>query len=149
MHLQPFCVSDFLFFSELRIQYRIRTTPPRPFQYRFGARKWMKKGWLQYQPKWNRHRKWWMDWKRLATGNPKKGNFVPEQHTDYIFSTIGEEWGFWGHLLWSSLFHWSFDYWLTLNVKIHFGRVYGYSVASILFFHFLWMLGWLRACCPP
>lgn len=71
-------------------------------------------------------------------GTQTKGNFVPEQHTDYIFSTVGEEWGFVGSILVIALF-------MTLMVRIiikaekqksQFGRVYGYSVAAILFVHF-------------
>ena len=34
--------------------------------------------------------------KGFMDGTRTKGNFVPEQHTDYIFSTVGEEWGFFG-----------------------------------------------------
>jgi len=76
--------------------------------------------------------------KGWTEGTQTKGNFVPEQHTDYIFSTIGEEWGFAGSMLVVVLFMG-----LILRIifkaekqKSQFGRVYGYSVAAILFFHF-------------
>ena len=72
-------------------------------------------------------------------GTQTKGGFVPEQHTDYIFSTVGEEWGFLGSSFVVFLF-----VALILRVlyradlqKSKFSRVYGYSVAAILFFHFL------------
>ncbi len=80
---------------------------------------WTGKGWLQ--------------------GTQTKGGFVPEQHTDYIFSTVGEEWGFLGSSFVVLLF-----VALILRIlhraelqKSKFSRVYGYSVAAILFFHFL------------
>ncbi len=80
---------------------------------------WMGKGWLE--------------------GTQTKGGFVPEQHTDYIFSTVGEEWGFLGSSFVVLLF-----VALMLRVlyradlqKSTFSRVYGYSVAAIFFFHFL------------
>lgn len=76
--------------------------------------------------------------KGWTEGTQTKGNFVPEQHTDYIFSTIGEEWGFVGSMFVVVLFMG-----LILRIifkaekqKSQFGRVYGYSVAAILFFHF-------------
>ncbi len=76
--------------------------------------------------------------KGWTEGTQTKGNFVPEQHTDYIFSTVGEEWGFVGSFLVIVLFvslilrilH------LAEKQKSTFNRVYGYSVASILFIHF-------------
>ena len=88
-----------------------------------GSGRWFGKGWLQ--------------------GTQTKGNFVPEQHTDYIFSTIGEEWGFVGSVFLVIVF-------MSLVLRILFlaerqksvfGRVYGYSVASIIFFHFMVNIG--------
>jgi len=78
------------------------------------------------------------DGKGFLQGTQTKGVFVPEQHTDYIFSTIGEEWGFLGSgsvvLLFSIL---------ILRIlsraeaqKNKFARIYAYSVASIIFVHF-------------
>jgi rod shape determining protein RodA len=76
--------------------------------------------------------------KGYLEGTQTKGNFVPEQHTDYIFTTVGEEWGFVGSFVVIALF-------VTLilriiklaeNQKTKFSRVYGYCVATILFTHF-------------
>ncbi|MDR6300571.1 rod shape-determining protein RodA [Mesonia maritima] len=81
--------------------------------------------------------------KGWTQGTQTKGNFVPEQHTDYIFSTVGEEWGFLGSSIIVILFivlmlrilH------LAERQKSQFSRVYGYSVAGILFIHFLVNIG--------
>ena len=68
---------------------------------------------------------------------------MPEQSTDFIFCTVGEEWGFAGSIVLISLY-------VTLLLRvIHvaerqrsaFSRVYGYGVASILFFHFFINIG--------
>lgn len=76
--------------------------------------------------------------KGFLEGTQTKGGFVPEQHTDYIFTTVGEEWGFLGAITVIILY-------ITLllrliflaeNQKTKFSRVYGYCVISILFFHF-------------
>ena len=95
-----------------------------------GSGRWWGKGWLQ--------------------GTQTKGNFVPEQHTDYIFSTVGEEWGFMGSNVLIMLF-----VALILRVlyraekqKSIFGRVYGYSVASIIFLHFFVNIGMVIGLLP-
>lgn len=95
-----------------------------------GSGRWWGKGWLQ--------------------GTQTKGNFVPEQHTDYIFSTVGEEWGFMGSTFLIMLF-----VALILRVlyraekqKSIFGRVYGYSVASIIFLHFFVNIGMVIGLLP-
>lgn len=83
-----------------------------------GSGGWTGKGWLK--------------------GSQTQGRFVPEQHTDYIFSTVGEEWGFLGTsivvvlftLLILRLFH------LAERQKSQFNRVYGYCVLSVIFVHF-------------
>lgn len=71
-------------------------------------------------------------------GTQTKGGFVPEQHTDYIFTTVGEEWGFTGATIVIILFVCLFFRLLYLaeNQKKTFNRVYGYCVASFLFIHF-------------
>ncbi|NCA84716.1 MAG: rod shape-determining protein RodA [Clostridia bacterium] len=76
--------------------------------------------------------------KGFLNGTQTKFNFVPEQSTDFIFCTVGEEWGFIGSTLVVALF-----VLLILRIIQHserqrsaFGRIYGYGVASILFFHF-------------
>lgn len=88
--------------------------------------------------------------KGFRDGTRTKGNFVPEQHTDYIFSTVGEEWGFFGSSIVIILF-------LSLILRIlylaeqqksQFSRVYGYGVASILFAHFLINIGMVMGLIP-
>ncbi|MEN9488094.1 MAG: hypothetical protein RL494_359 [Bacteroidota bacterium] len=76
--------------------------------------------------------------KGYLEGTQTKGNFVPEQHTDYIFTTIGEEWGFAGSALLILLFATLIlrVLYLAENQKTKFSRVYGYGVASVLFTHF-------------
>jgi rod shape determining protein RodA len=81
--------------------------------------------------------------KGFLQGTQTKFNFVPEQSTDFIFCTIGEEWGFLGSILVIGIF-------LFLMYKIiiiaerqrsMFSRIYGYCVASIFFFHFTINIG--------
>jgi rod shape determining protein RodA len=76
--------------------------------------------------------------KGFLEGTQTKGGFVPEQHTDYIFTTVGEEWGFLGSLLVIGLFVGLFlrIIYLAERQKTKFSRVYGYCVAGILFLHF-------------
>ena len=76
--------------------------------------------------------------KGYLEGTQTKGGFVPEQHTDYIFTTVGEEWGFIGAVVVIVLF-----VFLLIRIiyraeqqKSKFSRTYGYCVASILFMHF-------------
>jgi rod shape determining protein RodA len=81
--------------------------------------------------------------KGYLNGTQTKLNFVPEQSTDYIFCTIGEEWGFIGTALLMTLFAVLISriIWLAEKQKDTFSRVYGYSVASILFTHWLINIG--------
>ena len=81
--------------------------------------------------------------KGFLKGTQTKFNFVPEQSTDFIFCTVGEEWGFVGAFVVIVLF-------IALCVRIiliaerqrsEFSRIYGYGVASILFFHFFVNIG--------
>ncbi|MBC7846656.1 MAG: rod shape-determining protein RodA [Flavobacterium sp.] len=76
--------------------------------------------------------------KGFLEGTQTKGGFVPEQHTDYIFTTVGEEWGFLGSLLVVALFVGLFlrIIYLAERQKTKFSRVYGYCVAGVLFIHF-------------
>ncbi|MEE9349219.1 MAG: rod shape-determining protein RodA [Flavobacteriaceae bacterium] len=81
--------------------------------------------------------------KGFLEGTQTKGNFVPEQKTDFIFSTVGEEWGFIGSSIVIILF-----VILILRIiyiaelqKSRFSRVYGYSIASIFFIHFTINIG--------
>jgi rod shape determining protein RodA len=88
--------------------------------------------------------------KGFLQGDRTQGNFVPEQDTDYIFSTVGEEWGFVGSasviilfmlLLYRVLY-------LAETHKNKFGRIYGYSLASILFFHVVINIGMVTQLLP-
>lgn len=88
--------------------------------------------------------------KGYLEGTRTTGKFVPEQHTDYIFSTVGEEWGFVGTLFVVILF-----ILLLLRIlhlaelqKNQFSRVYGYGVASIIFIHFLINIGMVMGLIP-
>lgn len=95
-----------------------------------GSGSWFGKGWTE--------------------GTQTKGNFVPEQHTDYIFSTVGEEWGFAGSVMVIGLF-------ILLMIRIlvmaerqksQFSRIYGYSVAGILLIHFFVNIGMVIGVLP-
>ena len=88
--------------------------------------------------------------KGFMDGTRTKGNFVPEQHTDYIFSTVGEEWGFLGSSVVIILFMILIlrIIFLAEQQKSQFSRVYGYSVASILFAHFLINIGMVMGLIP-
>ncbi|WP_353185861.1 rod shape-determining protein RodA [Parapedobacter lycopersici] len=81
--------------------------------------------------------------KGYLQGTQTKFNFVPEQSTDFIFCTVGEEWGFVGSMVVIGIY-------LTLLLRIiniaerqrtAFARIYAYGVASFLFFHFAINIG--------
>jgi len=76
--------------------------------------------------------------KGFLKGTQTKFDFVPEQSTDYIFCTIGEEWGFLGTSVVVILFVLLLLRLVALaeQQKSDFARIYGYGVASILFLHF-------------
>jgi len=76
-------------------------------------------------------------------GTQTKGNFVPRQHTDFIFSTIGEEWGFMGTSLTILLFSILIIRLISRAEKQpnHFRRIYSYCFASLIFFHFFINVG--------
>lgn len=81
--------------------------------------------------------------KGWTEGTQTKGHFVPEQHTDYIFSTVGEEWGFLGSSMVVILFILLLLrlIYLAERQKSQFNRIYGYSVAGIIFIHFMVNIG--------
>lgn len=88
--------------------------------------------------------------KGFLNGTQTKLKYVPEQHTDFIFCTIGEEEGFWGTTSVMALF-------LLLILRVisiaerqptTFGRVYAYSVASYFIFHFCINIGMVIGLCP-
>lgn len=88
--------------------------------------------------------------KGFMEGTRTTGKFVPEQHTDYIFSTVGEEWGFLGSASVVILFIFLIIRLLILaeRQKSQFSRVYGYGVASILFVHFTINTGMVMGLIP-
>ncbi len=75
--------------------------------------------------------------KGFLQGTQTKYDFVPEQSTDFIFCTVGEEWGFLGSFVVIGLFVFLFVYLIIVaeRQRSKFSRIYGYSVACILFFH--------------
>ncbi|MBE6317984.1 MAG: rod shape-determining protein RodA [Bacteroidales bacterium] len=88
--------------------------------------------------------------KGFLNGTQTKLKYVPEQHTDFIFCTIGEEEGFIGTSIVTMLF-------LALILRIikiaerqptTFGRVYSYCVACYLIFHFCINIGMVIGLCP-
>lgn len=88
--------------------------------------------------------------KGFLNGTQTKLKYVPEQHTDFIFCTIGEEEGFWGSALTLILF-------LALILRIifiaerqptTFARIYAYCVASYLIFHICINIGMVIGLCP-
>lgn len=81
--------------------------------------------------------------KGYLKGTQTKYDFVPEQGTDFIFCTIGEEWGFAGSVVILSLYLLFIGRLVLLaeRQRSAFSRVFGYSIASILFFHFLINIG--------
>jgi rod shape determining protein RodA len=88
--------------------------------------------------------------KGFLEGERTKGDFVPEQQTDYIFTTVGEEWGFLG----SSIVIILFVLFILRIIQIaerqksKFSRVYGYSIAAIFFTHFTINIGMVLGLLP-
>jgi len=83
-------------------------------------------------------------------GTQTTGKFVPEQDTDFIFSAVGEEWGFLGSTLVVFLFVLLILRIIQLSEKQKndFSRIYGYSVAGILFLHFAVNIGMVTGLLP-
>ncbi len=81
--------------------------------------------------------------KGFLKGTQTKYDFVPEQSTDFIFCTVGEEWGFIGSFIVIFVFSGLLIRLVILaeRQRSHFSRIYGYSVVAILFFHFLINIG--------
>ena len=81
--------------------------------------------------------------KGFLQGDRTQGNFVPEQQTDYIFTAIGEEWGFLGTSFLVIVFTLFVLRILQLaeRQKTTFSRIYGYGIAAIFFFHYLLNIG--------
>lgn len=76
--------------------------------------------------------------KGFLNGTQTKLDFVPKQTTDFIFCTVGEEWGFLGCTVLVAAYIFLFLRIIYLAERQHsvFSRVYGYCVAGIFFFHF-------------
>tara|TARA_R110002020_G_scaffold114593_4_gene263612 strand:- start:2084 stop:3367 length:1284 start_codon:yes stop_codon:yes gene_type:complete len=88
--------------------------------------------------------------KGFMEGTRTKGNFVPEQHTDFIFSTVGEEWGFVGTstvIILFTLLLLRLVY-LSERQKNHFSRMYGYGIISILLIHYFINIGMVIGILP-
>ena len=81
--------------------------------------------------------------KGYLQGTQTKLKFVPEQSTDFIFSSIGEEWGFVGSVVIIGLFMGLLMrlMYLAERQRSKYSRIYGYCVVSVLFFHFLINIG--------
>ena len=81
--------------------------------------------------------------KGFLNGTQTRFDFVPEQSTDFIFCTIGEEWGFLGSFVFILLFIGLITRVILLaeRQRSSFSRIYGYSVACILFLHFTINIG--------
>lgn len=88
--------------------------------------------------------------KGFLEGERTQGNFVPEQQTDYIFTIVGEEWGFIGSTVVIILFLLFFIRLIQIaeRQKSRFSRVYGYSIASIFFMHFTINIGMVIGLLP-
>lgn len=88
--------------------------------------------------------------KGFLNGTITKADFVPEQETDFIFCTVGEEWGFLGSLLLIAAYVGLLVRLIVLaeRQRSNFARFYGYSVAGILFFHFFINIGMVLGLVP-
>ena len=88
--------------------------------------------------------------KGFLNGTITKADFVPEQETDFIFCTVGEEWGFIGSLLLIAAYVLLLVHLITMaeRQRSTFSRFYGYCVASILFFHFFVNVGMVLGLVP-
>ncbi|WP_288374304.1 rod shape-determining protein RodA [Chryseobacterium culicis] len=88
--------------------------------------------------------------KGYREGSVTQGKFVPEQETDYIFCTVGEEWGFVGSavLILCYMIYIGRIYYLAEQQKSTFNRVFGYCFASILLMHFSINLGMVMGLFP-
>ncbi|MEE2953691.1 MAG: rod shape-determining protein RodA [Bacteroidota bacterium] len=81
--------------------------------------------------------------KGFLNGTQTRFDFVPEQSTDFIFCTIGEEWGFVGSLVFIACFISLIlrTFFIAERQRSNFSRIYAYSVGCILFIHFVINIG--------
>ena len=88
--------------------------------------------------------------KGFLNGTLTQANYIPEQETDFIFCTVGEEWGFIGCTMLLILYSMLLQRLIVMaeRQRSTFARVYGYSVASILFIHLLVNVGMVLGLVP-
>ena len=88
--------------------------------------------------------------KGFLKGTVTKADFVPEQHTDFIFCTVGEEWGWVGSSLLVAAYVWLLVRMVNMaeRQRSRFARFYGYSAASILFIHLFVNVGMVLGLVP-
>ncbi|MBR0170355.1 MAG: rod shape-determining protein RodA [Bacteroidales bacterium] len=88
--------------------------------------------------------------KGFLNGTLTKAHFVPEQETDFIFCTVGEEWGWIGSTLIVAAYIWLLVHLVSMaeRQRSRFARFYGYSVASILFVHLFVNIGMVLGLVP-
>jgi rod shape determining protein RodA len=88
--------------------------------------------------------------KGFLNGTQTKFDFVPEQSTDFIFCTVGEEWGFMGSVLVVSIYMFLITRLIVLSErqKDRFARIYGYCVACCFFMHFFINIGMTMGLVP-
>ena len=88
--------------------------------------------------------------KGFLEGTRTKGDFVPAQHTDYIFSSVGEEWGFIGTAFVILIFTLFFLRLVRIaeRQKREFSRMYGYGIISILLLHYFINIGMVLGILP-
>lgn len=88
--------------------------------------------------------------KGFLRGTVTKADFVPEQHTDFIFCTVGEEWGWLGSSILVAAYVWLLLRLVSMaeRQRSRFARFYGYSVASILFIHLFVNVGMVLGLVP-
>lgn len=88
--------------------------------------------------------------KGFLRGTVTKADFVPEQHTDFIFCTVGEEWGWLGSSILVAAYVWLLVRLVNMaeRQRSRFARFYGYSVASVLFIHLFVNVGMVLGLVP-
>jgi rod shape determining protein RodA len=88
--------------------------------------------------------------KGFLRGTVTKADFVPEQHTDFIFCTVGEEWGWVGCTALVGAYVWLLVHLISMaeRQRSRYARFYGYCVASILFVHLFVNVGMVIGLVP-
>ena len=88
--------------------------------------------------------------KGYLNGTLTKADFVPEQHTDFIFCTVGEEWGWLGSSILLVVYFFLLYHLIVMaeRQRSTFARFYGYCVAGILFIHLFVNIGMVIGLVP-